>query len=62
MTRNQEGWLAYVHWGCDKGIYVSFKDTDTNEIIPMDTGCQFVIDQRCVKLGALCVLKMHRTD
>ena len=62
ITNNQEGRLAYVHWGCDKGVFVLFEDTERNEMIPMHTGCRFVVDQRSVKVGALQVMKRHGTD
>ena len=62
VTTNPDGRIAYVHWGCDKGMYVSFEDCDRNELVPLNTGIRFVVNQQCVKEGALRVLKREGTD
>ena len=62
VTRNLDGRIAYVHWGCDEGLFLSFEDTNKNELVKLHERERFVVDNRAVQLGALRVMKRYGTD
>ena len=62
VTRNLDGRIEFVHWGCDEGLFLSFEDTNKNELVKLHQRERFVVDNRALQLGTLRVTKRYGTD